>query len=315
MRHLKEAAILLFTIAIPCVQLLASEQSSEQFWLIDARRASTSCDHSTLVDQFDFSYLDDCNWQSSSGEKFFESSCPDVPTGVYVHGNRTDLCKAISDGYYVYNYMKRRAQGRPFRFVLWAWPSTKTCGPRRDAQIKSHRCDTQGLFLAHFFDKAGQKTSVCAIGHSFGAKIIANALHLVGGGQVAGKVLTCQARERKQPLQAVLVAAAMEAGALLPNHRNGLALTGVDRLIITCNRYDRVLKWYPLTMMRGSRKPALGRVGPMCLGQLGNQRHKIDLINTSCSVGKTHDWSRYIRSATLRNRMATYFFPDREEEN
>lgn len=315
MRHFKTATILSFLIAVLCVQLSAAELSNEQFWLVDTRPASMSCDCDATFDKLDFSYRDNCQWHSSTIEEFFASSDPNVPTGIFVHGNLTDRCKAISDGHYVYNYMKQRAEGRPFRFIVWTWPAQKVRGGlRHDARTKAHRCDAQGLFLAHFFNRAGQKTPVCAIGHSFGARIIASALHMMGGGQIAGQSLNGSVRKRKTPLRAVLVAAAMDSNALLPNHRNGSTIDGVDRLLITRNRCDRVLKWYPLMTQRGNKQQALGYVGPTCVGCLGQEREKIDIVSTTCSVGKTHKWPAYICSGTLRNRIATYFFPEHEEE-
>ena len=105
----------------------------------------------------------------------------------------------------------------------------------------------------------------------------------------------------RRPIRAVLVAAAMDCDWLLPGHRNGLALSQVDQMLITQNCCDRVLKWYP-RMYRGRGPEAVGRVGPAWGGEID----KIELIDVTCSVGREHNWFNYLQAPGLRSRLLSY---------
>jgi hypothetical protein len=113
---------------------------------------------------------------------------------------------------------------------------------------------------------------------------------LLSGGQVAGRRLTQHAALKRKPMCAVLVAAAEDAHWLLPGQRAGLALSQVDRMLITVNRCDPVLRWYPLLYRRGGPS-ALGHTGPAgCL-----PGKKVELLDVSCSVGRFHEWEYYVQ--------------------
>jgi hypothetical protein len=169
----------------------------------------------------------------------------------------------------------------------------------------------QSYYLAECLRSIERQVPVSLIGYSFGARIITGALHLLAGGEVAGRSLPkrlAQAEKGKpaeMTRRAVLVAAALDADWLLPGRRNGLALSQVNRLLITRNPCDRVLRWYPL--MYGCRGPeAMGRVGPRCWCCAEN----VEVVNVSCAVGRAHDWASYLRAPGLRNRLADYTFAD-----
>jgi hypothetical protein len=131
-------------------------------------------------------------------------------------------------------------------------------------------------------------------------------MEMLAGGTAAGRVVTQDASRQRGPIRAVLIAAAVDNGCLLPGHRNGQALGQLEGVLITCNRSDPALKWYPQLYGRGGPE-ALGYTGPACPAWLGDQREKVEMLNLACSVC-SHGWTDYLCSSALRSRLASYTF-------
>jgi len=304
-----KAAILLaagstvvFASALP-----AAENLSQQVWLISTRRAPT-CDPARMGDtQLDYWLLGpDHNWHQADRQAFRKADHADLPTSFFIHGNRAGRNDAVGMGWRVYGYVKQQAEDRPFRFVIWSWPADRIRGRNRhDVRVKAGRSDVQSYYLAECVARIHPDVPVSAIGYSFGARVIGGALQILAGGRVAGRTLPERPTTRRAPVRAVLVAAAVDADWLLPDRRYGLALGQVDRMLVTRNLCDPVLKRYPLMYcVRGPQ--AIGYVGPACLEQLGPQREKIELVDLTCSVGRIHDWATYFAASGVRERLAWY---------
>ena len=83
----------------------------------------------------------------------------------------------------------------------------------------------------------------------------------------------------------------------------------VDRLLVTKNPRDPVLKLYPLLYRRGGTE-AMGLVGPVCRGRTGPDGRKIELLDMSSSVGHAHAWTKHLKSGGLRRQLARYTFAE-----
>jgi len=92
----------------------------------------------------------------------------------------------------------------------------------------------------------------------------------------------------------VLVATAADADWLWPGGQRGSALSQVDRVLVTENRHDPVLKWYPL-MYRCGGPQAMGYAGPAGCRCIAS----IDVLNLTRTVGRNHDWARYAADPRL----------------
>ena len=46
-----------------------------------------------------------------------------MPTTIFLHGNRIDPDAAVEEAWCLYQEMQAQAAGRPFRLVIWSWPS------------------------------------------------------------------------------------------------------------------------------------------------------------------------------------------------
>lgn len=294
-----------------------ADVSANQIWVISTRGAGSSRIADENVDRLDYRRFDarSRRWQTAGAEEFFATDQAALPMTVFVHGDRTSYQEAISLGWTTYRWVECQAAGRPFRFVVWSWPADQVLRRGRlDSRLKACRSDAQAYHLAGLVDRIDPVVPVNLIGHSYGARIITGAMHILGGGQVGGRGLMArETPEKRARVRAVLVAAAMDADWLLPGRRHGRAIGQLDRLLLIYNPRDPGLKWYPLLYGLGGPS-ALGYVGLPCSGQLGPEREKVETVCLAGSVGRYHEWIRYMRAPELTSRVAQYAFLESEEE-
>lgn len=304
-------AVAVATVVLLLVRPAGADHPSHEVWLISTRQAPSCGSVEQAEQRIKYRRLgEECRWLEADAAAFFEAADPEVPTTVFIHGNRSSANAAVRDGWRVYRGMCREARERPFRLVIWSWPADRIPGRiRRDVQIKAARSDVQSYYLARCLRRMDRRTPVCLIGYSFGARAITGALHILGGGRLDGRSLP-EPVEPDQPAlrRAVLVACASDADWLSPGRRNALALSQVDSILITRNGRDQKLRWYPRMYRRGG-PGALGYVGPAGCGL----SEKIELIDVSCSVGRAHSWACYEPAPELRSRLARYVFLEPSE--
>ena len=302
------AALAVGISLFPAAGVCRADAPAHDLWLISTRTAPRS-NPVGGEQRMNYWRLDDQRkWVASDEEAFLAADDPAVPTSVFIHGNRSDRSWAVRNGWAVYSRLQRLAGDRPLRFVIWSWPADQISGLRQDVQVKARRSDVQAYYLAYLLRKMNPDVPVSMIGYSFGARTITGALQLLGGGKFAGyRLPDLDAPVTRSPMRAVLVAAAMPNYWLSPGRSNGLAVGQADRMLVTRNRYDPVLKWYDRMYGRGGPQ-ALGYTGPSSLARLGEQRARVEVVGVERSVGNNHDWTRYLNSLSSGNRLAWYTF-------
>jgi hypothetical protein len=249
-------------------------------------------------------------WVPATLADFTASDDPRVATVVFVHGNRIEHGEAFTRGWIAYRRLVRWADERPVRFVVWSWPSAKICGPLADARIKASRTDAHSYYLAWFLDHLHPAAPVSLWGHSFGARVATGSLHLLGGGTLAGRRLARRTADSPRPMQAVLVAAALDKDWLLMGRRHGKALSQVDDLLLVNNGCDRLLKRYHRLYCRRSCQEALGYVG-LAVGRLpAATARKIRQLDACCFVGKQHQFANYLDAPRLMARIRAHLLFD-----
>jgi pimeloyl-ACP methyl ester carboxylesterase len=285
--------------------------SNSRAWLISTRCVPMRCPDDVGPERFSYQVSqDDCsNWEPADADGFFSQAASDGPVVVFIHGNRTDRCDAIRDGWPVYQRLLCLSGGRPFRFVIWSWPADQICGgPRKDALVKAARSDAQSFYLAAWLERLPSEIPVTLIGYSFGARVIGGALHLAEGGTLLGrKQESAMPSPTRRPLRVMLVAAALDSEWLLPGNRNGLAGRQVEQMMATRNCCDRVLRFYP-RMRRNDSSSALGFAGPASPGRLTESGLAFETVPVESQVGREHLWHRYLGSNAIRSRLAWYSF-------
>lgn len=245
----------------------------------------------------------DCCWVNATIEEFLATADPAVPITFFFHGNRNDVARSIEVGWQTYNALSCDAGDRPFRLVIWSWPSDRVPGPRRDALVKIFRSDCEAFFLATVLNRLRPDARVNLLGFSLGARIATGALELLAGGQVAGRMLAGRDTAPRVPMRAMLVASAEGADWLVPGRAHGQATSLLEQLFATRNGCDRVLRLYRRVDPCGA--DAMGYAGPYCSE---SQCVKFDVADVSCSVGREHKWENYFFSPEVRSRLAWYAF-------
>ena len=301
-------------VALCCAAVRVEAADARQpAWLVSTRAAPQCGDVQGSADKIGYWRLDDnCCWQSHEAEQFHATDDCSVPTVVFIHGNRADADAAVEKAWYVYEVLRAEAGGRAFRFVIWSWPSDRQVRPgRRDARLKAVYSDAESYYRAEWLAAVKPEAPVCLIGHSFGPRIITGALQMLAGGEVAGRSLpeplVIKAASPRRRIRAVFLATASDCDWFLPGHRDGLALSLVDRLLVTQNCHDPVLRSYGNLDGRGGT-PAMGLVGPA----LAEGAEKVDVVDVTGEVKRRHDWRLYASACSVRSRLAWYAFLEGE---
>ncbi len=242
-------------------------------------------------------------WVTASLEEFIAAQQPDMPSVFYVHGNRLEAGEDQQQGLSVYRQLTRGVSGElPIRFVIYAWPAAPTPGVLEDARRKAARTNIEGFYLAWLVDQLDPQVPVDFIGYSFGGRIVTGALHLLAGGALTGRALP-EPRQPRAPMEAVLLAAAVDNDWLAIGRPHGEALDAVDEMLALNNHCDRALKRYG-KIDPCNHRVALGLTG--AVGPLGDNGGKLRQVDICCIVGKSHDWENFFYTPSLVRRIRPY---------
>jgi len=275
----------------------------DEVWVVSSRSLGCPDNEASPLQletqQFD---LSSHIWNASSLDAFLAASDPAKPTVVWVHGNWKDAGTARAEGLEVYQQLTSGVAGHPIRFVIFSWPANRTRGLREDARRKYYRTNSDSYYLAWLVSQIDPKVPVDFVGFSFGAKVVTGALHVLGGGTLAGHALP-QPITARAPMQAVPICPAVNNYALAIDGSNGQALPVVYRMLALNNGCDRALKHYP-AVDPCNRPQALGYTG--AVGPLGENAGKLRQVDLCCAVGKEHYWGAYFYNPSIVARMRPY---------
>ncbi len=231
------------------------------------------------------------HWQSLPLHHALATVEPTTPTIIFAHGNRVEPSEVRSRGLWVYSRLVKCAgDQRPFRFVIFSWPSSQIKGLIRDAREKAARTRPAGLHLAWTLSQLSPEAPIGLLGYSYGARVISGATHLLAGGTLGGLSLEGCGCDPRRPLRAVYLAAAFDASWLGPGRYHGRSMEQIEQLLTATNQRDPAMKLYPLVSPR--HDPAFGFKGPTCLTRETSRR--VRLMNLTSAVGATHDMCEYM---------------------
>lgn len=267
----------------------------ESLWLLSTRRLPATADDGQVsfapeVWQFDTVR----GWVSSTLDELLLAGSQSTATNLFIHGNDTAAQNAAEVGGALYQQLRFDAQpAAPRQFVIWSWPSAISgAGVRQSAQINALRTNIEGYYLACYLSRVSSEVPIHLSGYCTGARIATGGLHLLGGGSLAGMQIANSNRPPPHRTRAVLVAAAIPNGWLLPGGPHELALSQLDRLVITVNAVDPVLRWHPLMWGRGGPL-ALGMTGLPIPLRLDDQQTQIVQLDLTRTLGRRHSWKYY----------------------
>ena len=293
-------------------EMSQSPAPATQVWLVDTRCAPGCGDLETGFARINYWRLEESGgrskWTAADAARFGASADPAVPTTVLIHGYGTDSDWAVRHGYEVLGQMRGFACGRPFRLVIWSWPAEHTVrGVRKDIQMKACRSDAEAYYLARVLSVLPRGEPLSLLGFSLGCRTSSGALQLLAGGAAGGRSLppaSLQAWQTsgRRPIRVMMVAAAIDDDWLEPSAPGGLASVAVERILVSENCRDRVLRWY--SRLYGPHGPeALGHSGPA-----GPDGGKLEVVDVTCAVGRTHDFDRYEEAPAICQRLGWYTF-------
>ena len=279
-----------------------------EVWLVSTREADWETVLEEAVRTIHYWRLESLEcWEEEDGDTFFSQMASPMPMMIYIHGNRSDSAEAIQQAWTMYGRVCEAAGERKFRLVIWSWPADRISGrPLSDLRFKAGRSDVEAYLLAWHLRRMPSSEPILLVGYSFGARVITGALHLLGGGRIMGRSLTVSEFRSGGGFRVILAAAAIGNDWILPEGRHHWALSQVEKMLVTVNRMDPALRWYP-GLERGDG-PALGRTGPGQGGCSGWQIGKIESLPVDCSVGKQHSWRAYLQTPELQARLPVYLF-------
>jgi pimeloyl-ACP methyl ester carboxylesterase len=295
---------LIATVAILLGARPATAQDVQQeFWVVGMAAGAEATNDGMACWRWDQAG----QWRCEPPGVFPAAAEPGVPVIFLVHGNPTPPNRAIQLGSRVYSNLKYLAGGRPFRFVLWWWPSQFDKVRRPIMQYEAARGDFQAIGLARCVEQLPPDCPVTLIGYSLGASVVNGALQLLAGGQFSGQYLARGPVSVVRPMRVMNIAPAIENFSLLPGQRFDLALHPIQRMLITVNSADPAMRFY--RMLYQLHGPwAMGYAGPAGVAQLDANACKLDLADVTWSVGNTHEWSVYLNSPEFLGRLGWYAF-------
>jgi hypothetical protein len=254
----------------------------------------------------------DC-WMRSSFEAFLAADDPDISTCFFLpgyepnrHSDHQDyIDNATKGGWLIYNRVAPR--DRPFRMVLWAWPADREDGARLLPNMRETLAgaDQYSWYLAWLVDQMHPQVPIGFVSDSLGAACLTGALHLLGGGAIGCTTLTRIHPDRLLP-SAAMMASTMDSNWMSVSGRHSLALSAVDKVLITVNPTDRMLKLYVKASI-GEGGPALGATG--IIGGFGPYRDRVRYLYAQPYVGGRHWWTAYLRSPPVNIAFGPYAFP------
>lgn len=284
-----------------------------QYWRISSINAPL-CDFDPSKLEY---FLYNCHggWVRSSYEAFLAADHPAVATSFFMHGyfpqRRITIPRMVessTEGGWL-AYRKLCPPGRPFRLVLWSWRGEREQRSRLVPNMRKKMAwaELQGWYMAWVVDQMNPLVPVGLVADSLGASGVTSALHVLGGGSLAGRTLE-RVHPDRLPLRAALVAGTMNNYWLLPGQRHGLALSQVERMIITVNPRDRMLKLYTLFEVGGGAR-AVGETGIPNGGRLGPYRDRVVYFYVTEYLGGKHWWRKFMGTPAITARLSPYAFP------
>ena len=300
--------------AAPTAPSDAVAEPGDELWFVSSRSARLDADGRLRMPVFHYDGRG--GWLSRSLDDLAAAD-PQTPTCFFVHGNRVSLGQSNLVGWRYYTHLTAGCRKRPpLRFVLFSWPSDRICGSsRQDVQAKAVRAECHAYFLARVVDRLPAESKLCLIGYSFGTRLIGGALHLLGGGDLRGQALAQRTVDARS-VRAVMLAAATDNDHFLPGRSFQTAPSQIDRMLVTINRDDPAMKWYPMIyrfqLRRRLGQQALGYTGLAGLDCLPHLRGRVEHRDVTCAVGREHGWSAFeflLPGFTETMRRYAYYEP------
>src|SRR5487761_1191263 len=193
------------------------------FWVVSSRDAPCSGDFLKNLGRIAFWHAEAGGWAKYTLEQFLAATESTLPICFYVHGVFSGEPAALTQARDLFEQVG--AGMPPFRGVLWSWPSDFECGTSVRDQVRRGiaTSQAQAYYLATIIDMLGPRVAVSLVGHSLGCRTVSATLHGLAAREIAGQPLSEPRSPAPRPIQAALIAPAIDPMSLWPKGRYGLA--------------------------------------------------------------------------------------------
>jgi hypothetical protein len=283
---------------LPQTQVAAAVPSNKQdIWRVDLRPVARLKAGEQHFAKLKFHRWVENRWQPSDRETFFETQQAELPLIVFVPGYNLTTRETTQVGL---GLVRNFDPEKPCRIIFWDWFSDRGPGNiRRDVRSKLPIVNNTAGFLSLFLQKVEPQSKVCLFGFSFGCRIACQAVEMLR-------------QSEQQPegmrLHLVLSGAATDQNWFAKGQQHGKTPEIIEKILITYNPDDWVLRFYHLMYECGYRPTALGYEGLPVRSIAPEFRERFENINVNRSTGDEHQTLLHVRSPAFQSRINTYFF-------
>ncbi len=270
-------------------------RACDSVWEVSSRGLS-ECPRTDECPELTVTRQLDCLWRTASMSDLLVDVGTEPParTVIYVHGNWMCQPEARSRALTVYRTLCAR-KCEPVRFIAFSWPSEREDHFARDVIGKKNRLDADAYYLATLLQQLPPDEPMGLVGFSFGGPVICGALHLAGGGTLAGRQV-CAPTSPEHCVRVSLMAPAFDRTALTHCGRYRQALVKVDQMVNLYNSSDPILRRFRF-FDRSTSPVAAGFAGilePRSSEPL-HPNPKILQFDCRGSIGRTHAELAYLK--------------------
>ena len=291
----------------------SAPSSSIEYWIISSRRCFQRGQAYCPQGGLGYYSVDAAHQLTPTTQQTFLSSLRfDLPICFVVHGNLTSFEDLRQTAPTIEQWIRGGGPGQPLQIVFYTWPSDDIPTPFPQVALGAggEQAEFNGRYLAGLVSMFPAHSRVSFFGHSYGARVVASTLHLLGGGvtQINPHPMNAGGPRR---YRAVFAAAAIDRDWLNPQSRYGRALWVTEWLLNVRNQADFVINVYPWRTLFGQQ--ALGRMGlsPGDRRQMGWLSARVTEWDVTRKVGSQHAWAFYYTQPDIAAVIApALFFSD-----
>jgi hypothetical protein len=282
--------------------------AADEVLLISTRAIGTSCDPAKFGRELDcrrLTFAEDGTptWLAYDWHNLQKNENALRQTVIYVHGNRVSVGYDATEGMAVFeSLVGARTDGKPLRYIIWSWPSSQIPGLIKDYQVKAVRTNPVAWQLAWFMDQLPAETPLALMGYSYGARAVCGSMHILGGGSLGNLKLEKREHPDRPSARVALMAAAFDADWVLPGEMHQKAITQIERMVVVTNRHDPAMRFFKLSTKISSTN-AMGLAGIPHIEKLGTAAKRIQHIDVTAEVGRSHVIDDYLADTPKMNRM------------
>jgi len=298
MMRLQVRFFLLLLFMLPAAQTAAAVPGERQdIWRVNLHSVAYLPAGEQHFSKLGYYRWENNRWITSDAETFFATQQPEIPLIVFVDGYSVTSSQAVQ---VEFGIAQNFDPDKPCRIVVWDWYSDRGAGSlRRDVQKKLPIANNAGAYLTLFLQKLNPQSKACLFGFSLGCRVVCHA---------AETLRRNDQRPEGLRLNLVLSGAATDQRWFAQGQQHSRIPEVVEKILITYNPSDWVLRFYPLMYNFRSKTQALGFKGLPMQSIPPEFRDQFENVNVERYIGNEHQTLSHVRTPVFQSRINAYFF-------